>query len=108
MKNLKCTVLDQDKFTKELIVSFIKKTNGISLINSAETHKADVVFIDAALFDGDYLTGLKQNAKVVIISSNQKYIHSFFQNEIADYFSKSEIKYDRFMTSIEKVRTSNS
>ncbi len=104
MKDLKCVVYDEDRFSKELIISFIEKTKGVSNLEENAIDKADIVFVDAALFDGDYLTGLKSTAKVVIISSNQQFVHSFFQNEITDYFNKSDISYTRFLDSVEKVK----
>ena len=107
MKDLKCIVYDEDRFTKELILSFIEMTEGISSVSKTQINEADILFVDAALFDGDYMIGLKSNAKVVIISSSKQFIHSFFKNKIADYFDKSEISYHRFLVSLEKVKAAN-
>lgn len=82
-------------------------TEGVSTVGNAQINEADIVFVDAALFKGDYMAGLKSNAKIVVISSNQKFIHSYFQNKIADYFDKTEINYNRFLASLEKIKTGN-
>ena len=105
MEDLKCIVYDEDKFIKELILNFIEKTNGVSSINSNNIKEVDIVFADEAFFDGDYVTELKHDAKVIVVSSNQKFIHSLFQNKISGYLNKFEINYDSFLTSIKKIRS---
>ncbi|MEP1033147.1 hypothetical protein [Ekhidna sp.] len=106
MKNLKCIVFDKDKFTKELMISFIAKTDGVITIKARDLKKADVIFVDADLFDGNYMTGLPANTKIVIVSSSQDYIHSLFKKEITDYFKKSELSLRRFEEAIKKIRIS--
>ena len=104
MKELKCIVYDEDKFTKGLITSFIDKIHGIQQVEINEALEADIVYVDASLVKENYLKNLKPDAQIIIVSSNQNYIHSFFQNEIAEYINKSEISYGRILKSIENVR----
>ncbi|MFK7954381.1 MAG: hypothetical protein AB8B73_16130 [Ekhidna sp.] len=101
---MKCLVYDEDKFTRELVLGFIKKTDGLISISQQEASEADILFVDAAIYDGDYRLGLQKDTKIVIVSSNKQYIHSFFQNEIEDYLMKSELSLERFEMSIRKIR----
>lgn len=104
MRELKCIVYDEDKFTKELISSFIEQTEGVSYIKSSDTGNADIVFIDSEFYGTEYTTAKDSNTRVIVISSDQKYVSSFFRNEIADYLPKSEITYARFLKAISKVK----
>ncbi|WP_370087482.1 hypothetical protein [Ekhidna sp.] len=104
-RDLKCVVYDEDKFTKELICNFIDQTEGISNMKPSDTDQADVVFIDTEFYGSAFKLDKSPNQQVIVISSNPKYLRSFFQKEIADYLQKSEITYARFLKAIEKVTT---
>lgn len=102
MRELFCEVIDNDRFSKELLTDFINKTPGVSLKNSS-SEMSDVIFADIE-FDESDISLKKSNAQLVIISSDKKYINSFFKNQVADYLHKPDLSYDRFLKSIEKVR----
>ena len=104
VRELKCIVYDEDKFTKELIYNFIEQTEGISNLKPSNTENADVVFIDSEFYGTEYTPAKNSNTRVIVISSNHKYVSSFFRNEIADYLPKSEITYTRFLKAISKVK----
>ena len=107
VRELKCIVYDEDKFTKELISNFIDQTDGISNIQPSDNDHADVVFIDTEFYGSTFKLDKALNQQVIIISSNPKHIRSIFRNEIADYLHKSEITYSRFLKAIEKVTKAN-
>lgn len=101
-KELLCEVQDQDRFSRELITEFIKKTSDVSLKNGSSGH-ADIIFIDEDE-NGTELAIEESRSQLVVVSSNDKYVNSVFKNQIADYLYKPHLSYDRFLLSIEKVR----
>ena len=104
MQQLSCIVLDKDTFLKKLLSSFISKTEGVTELSDADLSKADVLFVDAALYEGDYMLGLNPATQVVVVSANNIFIKALFDKEIADFLPKSEITYDKFLESVSKVR----
>lgn len=104
MSDYTCIVCDEDKFSKELIYNFIEKTEGFSIANSDNLADADIIFIDSEFYETGFTPNKNLSAQIIVVSSNHKYVDSFFKNEITDYLIKSEINYSRFLETIEKIK----
>ena len=107
MRELRCGVRDSDIFSSELIAAFIERTQGVSFqehTNLRNFDKLDVLFVDADLSEDGISSLIDSGPELVIISSNSKYIHRLFKNQIADYLFKPELSYDRFLESISLLR----
>jgi len=97
-------VLDKDSFTKKLLRNFIQKTEGITEVSNGDLAEADVVFIDAALYDGDYLARIKQSAYIVVVSGNNSFISALFSKKISDFLPKSKMNYEMFAVSMARIK----
>ncbi len=104
MKLLTCEVIDADPLSRQLILDFVMKTSGLQMKDDESSH-ADILFIDAELNEEQLH---KCHSQLVVISANEKFIHSLFQEEIADFLYKPELTYTRFKQAIERVRERNS
>lgn len=107
MSDLTCTVQDQDNFSNTLLVQYIDQTPGISLVKKTNANPSltvDILFVDADQVKPNSSIEIVPSTHVVIVSSNNKYIHSLFKDQVADYLSKSDLTYARFLDSIEKIK----
>ncbi|MFY0599013.1 MAG: hypothetical protein JXR03_05040 [Cyclobacteriaceae bacterium] len=102
MKKLFCEVYDNDRFSKELILEFINKTEGIAVKNGSP-EPADIIFADLDSNEPN-MSFDRLQSQLIIISSDKKHIHSLFQDKITDYLHKPDLSYERFLVSIDKVR----
>ncbi|MEO9804192.1 MAG: hypothetical protein ABJF04_13130 [Reichenbachiella sp.] len=102
MRELYCEVHDEDRFSRELIIEFISKTPGISIITGI-SRPADIIFFDTNYGDPKQITE-DNNAQLVVISSDYQDIHHLFQNHIVDYLYKPDLSYPRFRNTIDRIR----
>lgn len=108
MNELICTIQDPDSFSNTLLVEYINKTSGITLMDKANGEtpaRIDILFIDTDQVKFNVPIEINPSSQVVVVSSNNKYVHSLFKDQIADYLSKSELTYARFLESIGKVQS---
>lgn len=107
MRDLSCTIQDPDSFSSNLLTEYIDKTPGLALanhMNGGSSDEIDILFIDADQVKLNTAMDIGARTEVVVVSSNNKYIHSLFKNHIADYLSKSDLTYARFLDSIQKIK----
>ncbi|MFY0606665.1 MAG: hypothetical protein JXR10_08120 [Cyclobacteriaceae bacterium] len=101
MKELTCKIIEHDRFYKELITEFIDQTEGLILAQDSD-RSCDIVFADFRSNTDEKLDSLGAEY-LVVISSDQGHIHSYFKNEITDYLFKPDLTFERFSKTIEKI-----
>jgi two-component system response regulator LytT len=115
---MKCIILDDDEISRVLISKMISKSNDIILSetfsNAMEALKylnentIDLVFLDIHMpnFNGfDFIKTLKNPPYIIMITSDKNFaIHAFEYECIIDYLVKP-INFDRFLKSINKVKS---
>ncbi len=103
---IECTILDPNKFTAILLEEFIRKTPDLVLSTAVgEVGENHLLFLDASYYNDEIYEEFK-NHSVIIISSDQKHIRSYFSKQIVDFVNKEDLSYDRFLRSVEKFRFS--
>lgn len=121
MKPLKCLVVDDEEFAREVVKQFISRTEGLTLWkecdNAEDTFvllrdgKADLVFLDVEMpgMSGiDLVKTLEVVPPIIMITSRQEYAVDAFEYGLTDYLVKP-INYPRFLKAVDKAqnRTQN-
>lgn len=113
---MKCVIIDDDKLVLVLLRRYIEKTEGIDLMaefsdptEGAEylkSNEVDFAFLDVEM---PSMTGIEMISyfnlpQIILISSKKEYAADAFDYDVSDFIAKP-IKYDRFLKSIDKVRS---
>lgn len=114
---MNCVVIDDDKLSRTLIDSYITRTefltsvgvytDGVEAINAINksSDPIDLIFLDIEMpeMDGvEFLSSLKMNAQVIIISAKEQYALKAFEYDVVDYLLKP-ITYTRFYKAVSKA-----
>ena len=113
--NLKCVVVDDEPMAREILISYINKTQNLNLIETfknasdalvfMQDNIADVYFLDINMPEISGLTLAKiinKKSKIIFTTAYRDYAVDGFKLEAVDYLLKP-IAYDRFLEAIKKV-----
>ncbi len=116
MESLKCLVVDDEVFAREVVKQFIARTEGLTFWkecdNAEDTFvllrngEADLVFLDVEMpgMSGiDLVKTLEVIPPIIMITSRQEYAVDAFEYDLTDYLVKP-INYPRFLKAIDKAQ----
>ena len=114
---MNCIVIDDDKLTRNLLESYVKKTQTLKLCGSysnplkiedilSQKNSIDLIFLDMVMPEISGIEFLKnihnKNLQVIIISGYKGYALEAFEYNVTDYLLKP-IDYNRFFKAVEKA-----
>jgi DNA-binding LytR/AlgR family response regulator len=113
---MNCIIIDDDKLSRRILEEFIKKSEGLELVESfSEAIEAinflkrddniHIIFLDIEMpeMSGiDFLNSLKNPPQIIIVSSKGKYALDAFEYDVTDYLLKP-VSYTRFFKAIDKA-----
>lgn len=113
---MNCIIIDDDKLSRKIIEEFIKKTEGLKLLESfadpvdainflKREHDTHLIFLDIEMpeMSGiDFMNLMKDPMQIIIVSSKDKYALNAFEYDVTDYLLKP-VNYSRFLKAIDKV-----
>jgi DNA-binding LytR/AlgR family response regulator len=116
MRPLNCIVVDDEPLAVELLCSYVQRTPGLVLEGSftepiaacrhLQSAEVDLVITDIRMpeLSGVQLIKLVgDRCAFIIVSAHTEHAVDGFELDVADYLMKP-VKYERFLTAIEKVR----
>jgi DNA-binding LytR/AlgR family response regulator len=113
---MNCIIIDDDKISRRILEEFIKKSEGLELLQSfsnameainylkREDH-VHLIFLDIEMpeMNGiEFMSALKISPQVIIVSSKGKYALDAFEYDVTDFLLKP-VTYTRFFKSVEKA-----
>lgn len=117
MKNITCTIVDDEPYARELIKGYIDKTPGLELLSShghpadaidlLQDNPSDLLFLDIEMPDingMELATVLKNPPAIIFTTAYSEYAVESYEKSALDYLLKP-ITYERFLKSISKYRT---
>lgn len=117
---MKSIIIDDDLFQRHLLSEYINHLDQIELVNEFDNAKdamaflgnnsVDLIFLDILLpeMSGmEFLEVFKPDAKIVLISSDDKFAVDGFNSEVEDYLLKP-ISFARFCRAIHKITSRTS
>lgn len=112
---MKCLVVDDEVFAREVVKQFIARTEGLELWKECDNAEdafvllrngdADLVFLDVEMpgMSGiDLVKTLEVIPSIIMITSRQEYAVDAFEYGLTDYLVKP-INYPRFLKAIDKA-----
>lgn len=112
---MKCILIDDDSFQRHLLSQYIDQIDQLELIGEFDSatssiqflssHQVDLIFLDIEMpnMNGiEFLEQFKPQAKIILISSKEKYAIDGFHLEVCDYLLKP-ISFARFSRSVNKL-----
>ena len=112
---LKCVAIDDEPLAIQLLSDYIKKTKGVSMLQSfsnpiealhfIQSSEVDLIFLDVQMPE---LTGiqlmkiLNQQHQIILTTAYQQYAIDGFEFDVTDYLLKP-ISYDRFFIAVQKA-----
>lgn len=119
MKKIKCVIVDDEPYARNLIHDYIQKIPELELVNNfghpvealnfLKNNKADLLFLDIEMpdIDGMGLIDLLDESPVIIFTTAySEYAAESYEKNALDYLLKP-ITFERFMKSILKYREMN-
>ena len=116
MEPLKCLVVDDEEFSREVVKQFIKRTEGLEFWqecdNAEDTYVflrksgADLVFLDVEMpgMSGiDLVKTLEVIPQIIMVTSRKEYAADAFEFGLTDYLVKP-INYPRFLKAVDKAQ----
>ena len=119
-KNIKCLIIEDEKASQEVLIHFIKKTEGLQLINTfnrpseafeliENESEIDLLFLDINMSGEtgiDFLKRLTNPPYIIFTTAYSEYAVEAFALEAVDYLMKP-IAYERFLKAVDKVKPRN-
>lgn len=105
MKTLSCLILDPNNFTSVLLEEFVEKTPELEiLIDDINGPTPHLVFVDSEYFNEDIFKKFESDS-IIVISSEEELVRSYFKNDILDFVMKEDLSYNRFLSAVTKYRS---
>jgi DNA-binding LytR/AlgR family response regulator len=117
---LKCLIVEDEPIAREILRSYIEKTDGLSLTEQfsnaidafrfLQSHSVDLMFLDIRMpqMNGiELLKKLQNKPKTIITSAFRYYATDAFDLEVIDYLLKP-YSHQRFLKSVNKARNTQS
>lgn len=114
---MNCLVVDDEKFSREIIKVFVNKTDNLNLIaecqSAAEAFSAlrnndiDLVFLDVEMpeMSGiELMQVLDDMPQIILVTSRPNYAVEAFEYSVTDYLVKP-VKYPRFLKAVSKAES---
>ncbi|MBL0743146.1 LytR/AlgR family response regulator transcription factor [Chryseolinea lacunae] len=112
---IRCLVVDDEPLARQLLESYVKQVNGLSLVQSCENAieaftllqktTVDLILLDIQLpqVTGiDLLKSLKDRPRVILTTAYRQYAFDAYDLDVVDYLLKP-ISFDRFLRGISKI-----
>jgi len=112
---MKCLIVDDEPLARELIESYVKRVEGLTLVKSCtnaveafsviQQKPIDLIFLDIQMpqISGiDLLKSLKHRPRVILTTAFREYAFEAFDLDVVDYLLKP-ISFERFLRSISKI-----
>ena len=112
---MNCLVVDDDKLSRELMIEYIHRTDGLELAKACENaiiasnflkaNTVDLIFLDIEMpkMTGiEFIRALAPMPPIILISAKEKYALEAFEYEVLDYLVKP-VAYDRFLKAVNKA-----
>ncbi len=116
---LKCLVIDDEPLAVDLVSDYVNQTDGLELAGSftnpiegmqaLDSLKPDIIFLDVQMPE---ITGIqfmkivKGKYHIIMVTAYDNYAVEGFEQDAVDYLLKP-ISYERFLVSIEKIKSRN-
>ena len=113
---LECIIVDDDRFSIEVLRKLVEQTEGLKLVKAFEnpveamkflsTNTVQLMFLDVEMpgMTGlELLNSIKQPPAVVLVTSKKEYAIEAFEFDVIDYLLKPP-SYARFLKAVEKVK----
>lgn len=113
---LRCLIVEDEPIAREILRSYIEKTDGLTLIDQfsngpdafrfLQSHSVDLLFLDIKMpqMNGlDLLKKLQNKPKTIITSAYRYYATDAFDLEVIDYLLKP-YSHQRFLKGVDKAR----
>ncbi len=113
---MKCLIVDDDEFSREVVRMFVQRTQGLELIAECdnaisafailEKGEVDILFLDVEMPEMtglDLVKSLKVLPQVILITSKEDYAVDAFEYSLTDYIVKP-INYARFLKAVQKAQ----
>ncbi|MCR9251177.1 MAG: hypothetical protein NXI20_12180 [bacterium] len=105
MKTLSCLILDPNNFTSVLLEEFVEKTPELEiLIDDINVSRPHLVFVDSEYYNEDIFRKFESDS-IIVISSEEELVRSYFKNDILDFVMKEDLSYNRFLSAVTKYRS---
>jgi len=113
---MNCLIVDDDTLARDVITSFVQKTQFLNLIDSVPNaieamnilnreNNIDLLFLDVEMPDMtgiDLISTMKNLPLVIIMSAKSKYALDAFEYDVVDYLKKP-YTYARFIKAVNKA-----
>lgn len=112
---MNCIVVDDDKFSRDVIVDLVKQNSLLHLVktcndameaaNVLRSEKIDLIFLDIEMpkVSGiEFMKGLTQKPQVILVTSKKEYALEAFEHDVTDYVLKP-IQFSRFTKAVERA-----
>lgn len=116
-EQLRTIIIDDDKFQLEIISTFVKKANFLSLEGAFENplegldaiigSNPDLLLLDVEmpeLSGFDLIKSLNHVPQTIIITGNKEYAVEAFELDVLDYLVKPVDDYSRFLKAVSKAK----
>ena len=113
--NINCLIIDDEPLAINVIKSFIKEIDNITIINTftspvnalkyLKEHKVDLIFLDInmPLLNGlDFIRNLETKPLIIVTTAYDEYAIKTYELEVLDYLVKP-IPFPRFMKAVNRA-----
>ena len=113
--NINCLIIDDEPLAINVIKSFIKEIDNITIINTftspvnalkyLKEHKVDLIFLDInmPLLNGlDFIINLETNPLIIVTTAYDEYAIKTYELEVLDYLMKP-ISFPRFLKAVNRA-----
>jgi DNA-binding LytR/AlgR family response regulator len=117
MVKLRCIITDDEPMARKGLQSYVEKLDFLELVaicedaiqlsNVLKEQEVDLLFIDIEmpyLSGVEFLSGLTNSPKVIIVSAYEQYALQGYELDVADFLLKP-VSFDRFLKAVNKVYT---
>ena len=117
MVKLRCIIADDEPMARKGLQGYVEKLDFLELVsvcedaiqlgNMLKKQSVDLIFLDIEmpyLSGVEFLSGLTNPPKVIIVSAYEQYALKGYELEVADYLLKP-VSFERFMKAVNKVYT---
>lgn len=114
MVKLRCVITDDEPMARKGLESYIKKLDFLELVavcedavqlgNTLKKQAVDLIFLDIEMLylSGiEFLSGLSNPPKVIIVSGYEQYALKSYELDVADYLLKP-VSFERFLNAVNK------
>jgi DNA-binding LytR/AlgR family response regulator len=115
MVKLRCIITDDEPMARKGLQGYVEKLDFLELIavcedaiqlgNALKEQPVDLIFLDIEmpyLSGVEFLSGLTNPPKVIIVSAYEQYALKGYELDVADYLLKP-VSFERFMQAVNKV-----